>query len=182
MQYPLHVTYFGHTQVLKEKRKPYLRWKVGGNCRWPSNVYKPSQAVIQRGKATGKITNLMLINGTSRVPFKFCQVLFKFKLCQELSEHDRVMNREQAQSNRETTAEMQIALTVNTKAREQKRAHRSQGPNLGAKTCRMNQPVTSNKHVKTWAPCSKTQAVAGWHAEEINYTDLLQQTSEGEDG
>lgn len=44
--------------------------------------------------------------------------------CQELPEHDRVTKREQAQSNRETTAdhqpEMQIALTVKTKAREQK--------------------------------------------------------------
>lgn len=30
VQYPLHVTHFGHTQVLEEKRKPYLRRKARG--------------------------------------------------------------------------------------------------------------------------------------------------------
>lgn len=29
VQYPLHVTHFGHTQVLKDKRKAYL-WRKGG--------------------------------------------------------------------------------------------------------------------------------------------------------
>ena len=61
---------------------------------------------------------------------------------------------------------MQIALTVKGQSKRTERAHRSQGPKLVAKTCRKNQPVTSNKCVNAWVPCNKTQAVAGWHAEE----------------
>lgn len=40
VQYPLHVTHFGHTQVLEEKRKPSVKRKAEGNSRWPSTSYK----------------------------------------------------------------------------------------------------------------------------------------------
>lgn len=60
---------------------------------------------------------------------------------------------------------MQIALAVKGQSKRTERAFRSQGPKLVARTCSKNQPVT-NKCVNTQVPCIKTQAVAGWHAEE----------------
>ena len=48
VQYPLHVTHFGHTQVLEEKRKPYLRRKAGGKLPVAKQWLQTSQPVTKR--------------------------------------------------------------------------------------------------------------------------------------
>lgn len=89
MQYPLHVTHFGHTQVLEEKRKPYLRRKVGGNSRWPSSGYE-------------LVSQLHREEETKQKDYKPDCYIWNLKPCvKKLSQHDKVMNTEQAQSHGE---------------------------------------------------------------------------------
>lgn len=124
VQYPLHVTHFGHTQVLEEKRKPYIKRKAEGNSRWPSNGYK-LVSQLQREEET---------NQKNSKPQHYIQ---------SLKPHVKKLlrNAEWAQSNAEKqlrTVSQNHKLLWLSKAEKTERAHRYQGPKIVAKTCRKN--------------------------------------------
>lgn len=113
MQYPLHVTHFGHTQVLEEKRKPYLRRKVGGNSRWPSSGYE-------------LVSQLHREEETKQKDYKPDCYIWNLKPCvKKLSQHDKVMNTEQGQSHGEKqlqtiSQKRKLLWLLKAEAREQR--------------------------------------------------------------
>lgn len=123
VQYPLHVTHFGHTQVLEEKRKPYFQRKAEGNSFWwPSNSYK-LVSQLQREEETKQ---------KNSKPEGYIQ---------SLKPHVKKLlrNAEQAQSNAEEqlqTVSQKHKLLWLSKAARTQRAHRCQVPKLVSKTCR----------------------------------------------
>lgn len=122
VQYPLHVAYFGHTQVLEEKRKPYIKRKAEGNSRWPSNSYK-------------LVSQLQIEEETNQKNSKPEGYIQSQTRCQKATKECRPGTKQ----CRETTAVSQKhKLLWLPKAVRTERAHRHQGPKLVAKTCRKN--------------------------------------------
>lgn len=124
VQYPLHVTHFGHTQVLEVKRKPYIKRKAEANSRWPSNSYK-LVSQLQGEEET---------NQKNSKPKGYVQSL-------KPDVKKLLRNADQAQSNAEKqllTVSQKHKLLWLSKAARTERAHRHQGPKLTAKTCRKN--------------------------------------------
>lgn len=114
VQYSLHVTHFGHTQVLEEKRKPFLRRKAGGgrNSRWTKQRLQTSQPVTKR-------------RGNQPERLQTEHYTWNLEACvKKLSEHHRVTNTEQAQSKGEnklqtTSQKCKLLWLSKATAREQ---------------------------------------------------------------